>query len=153
MRVVIVEAEVPGLGGGEVYEAVADFKRYAELTEAVRSVELRGEREGGGLLSDWEVNFRNGILRWSEEDWFDRDAGTIRFAMVNGDFEAYSGAWEIHSGDDGPLVRYRASFDLGVPSLSHVIDPIAERALYDNMVLIMTGLLGPDLRFRSSRPA
>jgi len=149
---VVVEATVPGRELDEVYDAVADFARYEELTETVRKVEIHGEGEGGGLVSSWEVNFRNGILRWSEEDWFDRDAKTIRFTQVDGDMEHYAGAWEIESTEDGPLARFHAEFDLGIPSLRDMLHPIAKRALYNNMVLIMTGLLGPDLQFVSNPP-
>lgn len=149
---VVVEARVPGLEPDQVYDAVADFERYAEMTEAVRQVEIKGEGEGGGLVSSWEVNFRNGVLRWSEEDWFDREGKTIRFAQVDGDMEHYAGAWEIESTDDGPVARFQAEFDLGIPSLRDMLHPIAKRALYNNMVLIMTGLLGSDLHFVTDPP-
>ena len=153
MNDVVVEADAPGLTPRDAYEAVARFERYPDLTNAVRSVDIGGLGPGGGVLSTWEVNFRNGILRWSEEDWFDASNRTIRFTMTEGDFEHYAGAWIVETSDGGARLRYVAQFDLGIPSLSHIIDPIAARALYDNIIQIMHGLLPCELRVRSSAPS
>ena len=40
------------------------------------------------------------------------------------------------------LLRFAASFDMGIPALSSIIDPIAEQALRENIVAIIKGLFG-----------
>jgi hypothetical protein len=44
-------------------------------------------------------------------------------------------------------VVFTASFDLGMPSLAGIIDPIAEHTLRENMCSILRGLLGPGVKF------
>jgi hypothetical protein len=39
-------------------------------------------------------------------------------------------------------VTFDAELDMGIPSLAAIIDPIARNALRDNVLLILTGLLG-----------
>ncbi len=40
------------------------------------------------------------------------------------------------------LDRRAATYDMGIPSLAAIIDPIARNALQDNVLLILSGLLG-----------
>ncbi len=104
--------------------------------------------DGDGVLeSDWVVNFRNGILAWTERDAVDRTARTIAFEQLDGDFAVFTGSWAVAPDGDGTVVRFEATFDLGMPSLAPMVDPIAERALVDNIRAILEGLLGPAVTF------
>ena len=99
-------------------------------------------RAGDGLLqSEWEVNFRNGTLRWSEIDRFDDAAKRIEFSQLGGDFDHFSGSWQVVDGEP-TVVRFDGQFDMGIPSLAQLIDPIAERTLAENIVQIIAGLFG-----------
>lgn len=144
MRNVQVTAIVPATAPAEAYEVLSDFERYPELTHAVRSV-TAVHGEDGTVTSEWEVYFRNGILRWTEADRLDESTLTIAFEQTDGDFDHFSGAWTVEPAGDGCTVRFSASFDLGMPSIAHIIDPIAELALRDNIAIILRGLLGGDL--------
>ena len=70
MRTVEMHARVPDARADEVFDRISDFERYSELTDAVRQVKVTAS-SGGALVSEWEVTFRDGILRWSEEDEID----------------------------------------------------------------------------------
>jgi hypothetical protein len=99
------------------------------------------------------VAFRNGILRWSEEDTFDRAALRIDFTQLEGDVEEFAGSWVCADVDDGCQVRFDARIDLGVPTLADVLEPIATRALLDNTTSIIRGLFGPDVTFAADAAA
>jgi ribosome-associated toxin RatA of RatAB toxin-antitoxin module len=146
MPAVAVTAVVPRRRPDEVFGAVADFAAYPRHTAAVREVAVRSDGDGH-LESNWEVNFRNGILAWTERDAVDRDARTIAFEQVDGDFAVFTGCWTVEPDGDGAVVRFEATFDLGMPSLAPMVDPIAERALVDNIRAILGGLLGPTVTF------
>jgi ribosome-associated toxin RatA of RatAB toxin-antitoxin module len=146
MPEVAVTAAVPGACPDAVFSAVADFASYARHTEAVRQVVVTSV-DGGGVESAWEVNFRNGILAWTERDVVDPGARRIDFEQVDGDFVVFTGAWAVDPDGDGSTVRFSASFDLGMPSLAPMIDPIATRALAESVQSILTGLLGPGVTF------
>jgi ribosome-associated toxin RatA of RatAB toxin-antitoxin module len=155
MRRVTVEATVPDAEADEVFARVQDFPSYPRYTDAVREITIEGTDESG-TTSDWSVNFRGGILRWRERDWTDPVARTIDYEQVEGDFERFEGDWRITPMGSDVLVVFSARFDLGIPTLAPIIDPIAERALRDNIQTILRGLLGDSVTFAavpSSDPA
>ncbi len=141
MRHLEVTARVPDRSAAEIYETLCDFERYPQHSPEVRSVNIKSSGDGE-MLSAWETNFRGGILRWVEKDYFDPAARTIDFEQVEGDIEHFSGRWSVESRPEGGLVRFSGSFDMGIPALSNIIDPIAEQALRENIVAIIKGLFG-----------
>ncbi|SOE07561.1 type II toxin-antitoxin system RatA family toxin [Streptomyces sp. Ag109_G2-15] len=152
MRHVAIEALLPGSDPLTVFERLKDFERYPAHTDAVREVTVRTEPDGT-LLSEWSVNFRNGELRWSERDTVDTANLALRFEQVDGDFERFDGAWTVLGTGDDTTVRFAADFDLGMPSLERIIDPIAERTLRENISAILVGLLGDTLVFATAMDA
>ena len=146
MPFVAVTAAVPGSAPDDVFAAVADFAAYPQHTDTVREVVVKPVADGA-VESFWEVNFRNGILAWTERDAVDVSARRIDFEQVDGDFVLFAGTWAVDPDGDGSTVRFTASFDLGMPSLAPMIDPIAERTLVDNVRAILSGLLGPSVTF------
>jgi ribosome-associated toxin RatA of RatAB toxin-antitoxin module len=150
MRNVVIETVVPAAHGeadaDEVFAKIKDFGQYPKYTDAVREVVIT-TRADGAVDSQWSVNFRNGVLCWSERDWIDDATRGIKFTQLEGDFERFEGTWQVDAEAADVTVRFTADFDLGMPSLAAIIDPIAERALRDNMQAILRGLLGEDLVF------
>ncbi|MFB7939352.1 type II toxin-antitoxin system RatA family toxin [Streptomyces sp. NPDC056049] len=142
MPEVTLDARIPDTTAPAVFERLRDFAAYPKYTEAVREVTVT-DIGGDTLDSDWSVNFRNGILCWSERDRVDAANLTIEFTQTDGDFDRFDGAWTVHSHDDGSVtVRFNARFDLGMPSLAAIIDPIACQALTEAISLILRGLMG-----------
>jgi ribosome-associated toxin RatA of RatAB toxin-antitoxin module len=132
---------VPGLDPDAAFDLISDFKSYPDLTDAVVAVELK-ESEQPGIISTWTVKFRRGLLCWTEQDVLDREAGEIEFHQLEGDFEVFDGYWRVRAVPEGTEVQFEAHFDLGIPTLADLLDPVAERALRDNIALILAGLFG-----------
>ncbi|HEX6358725.1 type II toxin-antitoxin system RatA family toxin [Actinophytocola sp.] len=126
----------------ECYQRLSDFARYPELTDAVRSVEVDPPGPDGAVHSRWTVLFRNGLLRWTESDTLDPVARTITFRQLTGDFETFEGQWSVHERETGCDIAFDAHFDLGIPSLAAILDPVAESTLRANILTIVRGLLG-----------
>ena len=145
MPEVAVTALVRGTCPDAVFAAVAEFAAYPRHTRAVREVVVRSA--GEVVESDWEVTFRNGVLVWTERDEVDPAGRRISFEQTEGDFAAFTGSWLVEPGGEGTTVTFEASFDLGMPSLAPMLDPIAERALVENVRAILGGLLGPSVTF------
>ena len=141
MRTVQVRVAVPEAAPADVFEKLRDFERYPELCDEVQSVTVE-DLGGGKTRSTWEVDFREGILEWVEEDVIDEAAGTITFQEVEGDFEQFEGTWSVEAKDAGSIVMFAATLDIGMDTLGSVIEPIAERSLRENIVLILRGLFG-----------
>jgi ribosome-associated toxin RatA of RatAB toxin-antitoxin module len=140
MRHIDFVTPAPGHTAAEIFPILSDFERYPQLTDAVRSVAVTHAPDGV-VVSTWEVYFRTGILRWTEEDRFDPSSYTITFNQTEGDVEYFAGAWTLEDGNDGCTVRFTADLDLGIPALGSILEPIAERALKDNIRAILNGLL------------
>ena len=142
MRNVRLTMQVRHKSAGEVYRTLSDFARYPELSDAVRSVEV-SQATAARAVSQWEVTFRAGLLRWTEEDFFSPDTCTIRFRQLEGDIDIFEGSWQCTDLDAGSQVVFEANLDMGIPSLADALEPIAVRALVENTVSIVTGLVGP----------
>jgi ribosome-associated toxin RatA of RatAB toxin-antitoxin module len=136
---------------GPCFERIRDFARYPELVNVIRAVTVYPPDLDGTERSDWEVYFRNGILRWSEQDALDRADLRIKFRQIDGDFDYFAGhwaiAWDPGDGSDGSgaescIVTFESDFDFGIPSLAGILDPVAERVFKETIARVLTGLFG-----------
>jgi ribosome-associated toxin RatA of RatAB toxin-antitoxin module len=146
MREVIVQVVVEERTARQAYELICDFRRYPELTDKVNEVVVHPPEADGSLRSDWSVVFRNGLMRWSELDRFVPETLTVEFEQIKGDFEVFRGSWVCEErdpeGSSVTVVTFRSDFDLGIPSLAEILDPVAESTLRDNILRILEGLMG-----------
>lgn len=141
MRQVEVSVRTAGRTAAEVYPTICEFRRYPELTDAVRSVHV-DDLGDGRTGCTWEVRFRRGILRWSEEDRYDRDEHRVRFRLRDGDLDHLVGSWSVVDEEGGCRVEFRCEFDMGIPTLAEVIEPIAADTLREHVEIILRALLG-----------
>ena len=141
MRSVRLRLQVPHKSANDVYATLADFERYPELSDAVRSVAIT-EVSDNVTVSRWEVTFRAGLLRWTEEDTFDPDALSITFRQLDGDIAVFDGSWRCSDAAQGSEIVFAARLDMGIPSLADALEPIAVRTMTDNIVAIARGLFG-----------
>ncbi|MGH3877985.1 MAG: SRPBCC family protein [Actinophytocola sp.] len=124
------------------YRRICEFERYPEFVDEVNSVVVHGDEGAGALMSDWEIVFRNGPLRWTEVDYFQPDQRRIVFEQTTGDFEVFRGSWTVTPAPGGCEVSFETTFDFGIPSLAGVLEPIATKVLKEGIALIVHQLLG-----------
>jgi ribosome-associated toxin RatA of RatAB toxin-antitoxin module len=136
-----VEISIPvsDRGAAEMYALLCDTKRYPELTDAVLSVHVEKKNDSTSV-SSWSVRFRNGIMTWTEVDTYYPERRTVEFTQVDGDFDHFTGTWSVEEDGTGCAVRFCAEFDLGMPTLAAMIDPLAQMALQENVTNIVAGL-------------
>ncbi len=130
-----------------VLRLVTDFERWPAASDSVRSVEVERQSDGSEI-SQWEVVFREGLLRWSERDWIDLGANRAVFELIEGDPHLFNGVWLVEPDDAGSTLTFDAEFDLGMPSLAHVLDPIAVEAVEDAIGSVLRGLYGANLALK-----
>jgi ribosome-associated toxin RatA of RatAB toxin-antitoxin module len=130
-----------------VLRLVTDFERWPAASDSVRSVEVERQADGSEI-SQWEVVFREGLLRWSERDWIDVGANRAVFELIEGDPHLFNGVWLVEPDDAGSTLTFDAEFDLGMPSLAHVLDPIAVEAVEDAIESVLRGLYGATLALK-----
>ncbi|MDN0197946.1 SRPBCC family protein [Streptomyces sp. S.PNR 29] len=140
MRHVELDAVVLGENAQTVYDSIARFDRFPELAPHVSSTTVHGSLPDAKGSSSWELHFRSGLLRWTEEDRFVRDELQIQFEQTDGDFDTFAGTWALTEQGGDVAVHFEVDFDFGIPSLEGILDPIAERVIKETVAWAITGL-------------
>ena len=141
MRSTELRGRVAGLEPAEVFERLGRFELYTELGPSIRSIEVE-HIDAHTMRSKWDVDFRGGSMRWTEEDRLDPEAGTITFSLVEGNLREFSGQWKVSEVDGGSEVSFAVQFAIGMPSMASFIDPVAEQAIRENLGAVLQGLFG-----------
>ncbi|MCG8296409.1 SRPBCC family protein [Pseudomonas entomophila] len=139
MKEVSLNAYVPSQSAEQVYAAISNFSLYPQLCESVRNIEIESI-DDNQVLSNWEVNFHSGILKWQERDVFDPANLHIHFRQTAGDIDHFSGYWQVSEAPEGASIAFHSCFDLGMPMLADMLDPVARQAIRDNISAIINGL-------------
>jgi ribosome-associated toxin RatA of RatAB toxin-antitoxin module len=148
VREVRLAAVIANVHPDDAFAAVTDVERFPTLCDDVRDV--RVDLVDGQRQSVWKVKFRGGVLEWTEHDAPDPQARTMSFRLVAGDFKEFDGAWQVRPHDSGSAVEFTARFDLGIPALRAVLEPIAGKSLRTNLSAVLRGLFGPDIQFEGA---
>lgn len=140
MRHVELDAVVRSEKVGHVFENIVKWEKYPQLAPHVQAATAHVAYPADEGSSSWELHFRSGLLRWTEEERFFPERGEIHFDQTDGDFDSFAGQWHITQSGDDVLVRFDADFDFGIPSLEGILDPIAERVIKETVAWAITGL-------------
>ncbi|AXE77977.1 SRPBCC family protein [Streptomyces atratus] len=138
---VALDTENPSAAFG----TIADFTRFADIAEDIHVVETHPPATPDTPRdSDWEVNFRRGIMRWNEAETLDPERLRIEFDQTDGDFEEFRGSWQLApaGSGSGTEVRFEVTYDFGIESLVGIMDPIAERVIKRAICSVLEGLFG-----------
>ena len=135
----------PDVSADEAFAVLCELDRHVREGATIISLRLE-DHDGDTRVSHWETRFRNGILRWSQRDVLDPQARTMTFALRDGDAETLEGQWRIELAEQGCRIHFACDFDLGIPSLSDFLDPVAVRLLRETVEAQLTDIFGPDLR-------
>ncbi|MFI1369202.1 type II toxin-antitoxin system RatA family toxin [Streptomyces griseochromogenes] len=143
MRTIHLRTTVPADDPDKAFERLVDFTEYSTLAEDVRSVRVHPAPEPGQpRVSEWEVNFRRGIMKWSERDVIDPVQRRVVFDQIDGDFERLEGTWQLDGVEAGCEITFEATYDFGVDSLAGIMDPPAERVIKRSICSVLAALFG-----------
>lgn len=124
-----------------VWEVVTDIERYPDSMESVRWVKIIDGSDPLARRSGWSVLLKGSILEWEEVERIDQDRRVMRFHQVAGDMEIFDGEWRVTPLDDGRTkVRLRTRFEIGIPLLADMLNPVAERSLRANSREMLLGI-------------
>ena len=115
-----------------VWAAVLDLEAFTPALDDVRRIEVLS-RDGDVRITAWSVLLKGSVMEWVERETIDAPARRMSFEQVEGDLAHLEGYWEVlPEGAGGSRVRLHVEFDLGVPLLEEMLNPVAARALHDN---------------------
>jgi ribosome-associated toxin RatA of RatAB toxin-antitoxin module len=131
---IIVTGTHPGIAPDAAFAVFDDLETHVVRTSVVRSVTVEPGDGPDHRISCWQVQYRKGLLKWSQHDHLDREARVLTFTRRDGDPAELSGTWAVDPEGDGSRVTFTCRFDLGVPTLSGTLDPLAGRILRETIV-------------------
>jgi coenzyme Q-binding protein COQ10 len=130
-----------------VWDVVNDVESYPRLMEHVRSLEVR-ERQPTYRLTAWEVEMMGCLMHWVEREDIDPGRYRIDYRQIEGDLATFDGFWQLEPLTDATCrVTLAVQFEIGVPMLSEMINPVAERAVHDSsrkMLLALAAEAAPE---------
>lgn len=149
MRTIELRASVPACAPADAFERLSDFSRFPELCGEIRSIE---QHPGEPRRTDWSVEFRQGLLSWTEREIFDHEGLRVEFSQVDGDFADFRGTWRVTAAGDASEIVFEVTYDFGIESLAGAMDPIAERLLLRVVGDVLHGLFDDVVLAKSTDP-
>lgn len=123
-----------------IWDLINDVESHPQLMEHVRSVDVL-ERSPTHRRTAWEVELKGCVVRWTEHEDMDRERWHIDYHQLEGDMGQFEGYWQLEPlSDESCRVTLTVVFDVGLPMLGEMIDPIAERAIRDNSLSMLHSL-------------
>ncbi|MER6392484.1 type II toxin-antitoxin system RatA family toxin [Streptomyces sp. NPDC059382] len=117
----------------DAWRAVTRLEDYADYMENVESVTVLGATESGARTSEWSVLLKGSVLEWVEEDELDEANRVMSFSQVSGDLDEFTGYWRVDDRGDGTsVVVFSVDFEIGIPLLADMLNPVAAKALREN---------------------
>jgi len=130
-----IDAEVD-----EVWSMVRGVEAYPNYMTNVRSVDILADH-GDTRVTAWSVFLKGSILEWSESERIDDSVRRIEFSQLDGDLERFVGYWQVTADESGATrVVLDIDFEIGIPLLAQMLDPVAGRALRDNSEQMLRSL-------------
>jgi ribosome-associated toxin RatA of RatAB toxin-antitoxin module len=121
-----------------VWDVVADFASYPALMPNVLSIDIL-ERSGDTAVSAWRTLLDGTEMSWEERDTFE-PCSRISFEQIDGDLELFRGAWTLTGEDGGVRVQLSMEFDIGIPSLAAVLNPLGVQAIRANSMSMLNAI-------------
>lgn len=123
-----------------VWHAIVDIESFPASMDSVRSVKII-ERCGSNRRSAWSVLLQGAVLQWEEAETLDREATTVTFRQLSGDLAQLDGRWSLAEHKPGvTTVCFDVFFQIGIPLLAEMLDPVAQRSLRENSIEMLRGI-------------
>jgi ribosome-associated toxin RatA of RatAB toxin-antitoxin module len=126
---------------GVVWRAVTDVERYPESMRSVRAARILDAPSATTRRTEWSVSLKGSILEWEEDETLDPERMVMRFRQLSGDMEKFDGEWTVDPVDaERSTVRLTVEFEIGIPLLADMLNPVAQRSLRENCVEMLRGI-------------
>ena len=124
----------------KVWAVVNDLESYPRLMEHVRSLKML-ESSPTHRLSEWEIDLKGCVMRWVEREAIDSARYRIDYRLVEGDLGMFEGFWQLEPlADASCRATFSVLFDIGIPMLSDMLNPVCERAIRENSIRMLTSV-------------
>lgn len=137
---VVEVSEVMAAPIDRVWDVINDLESYPRLMDHVRSLKIK-EQTPTHRLAEWQIDLKGCVMRWNEREDIDRDRYRIDYRALDGDLAEFDGYWQLEAlSPESTRVTHSVSFEIGIPMLSQILNPVAERAIRDNTHKMLASL-------------
>ncbi|MCW7536774.1 SRPBCC family protein [Aquabacterium sp. A7-Y] len=121
----------------KVWELVKNIEDYPRFMKPVREVKVLS-RTGDVTDAEWEIELKGSLLRWSEREICRPEEHRIEFVQIEGDLEKFEGHWDLKAASpEATEVELQVDFEIGIPMLRDMLNPVAEKALRENAITML----------------
>ena len=124
----------------EVWALVVDVESYPTYMENVESVVRSADDTDGRRHTTWSVLLKGSVLEWTEAETVIASAHRMEFSQVDGDLDQFDGFWQLREVEGGTHAELVVEFEIGIPLLATMLNPVAARALEDNSKAMLLAL-------------
>ncbi|MFF7635128.1 type II toxin-antitoxin system RatA family toxin [Kitasatospora sp. NPDC008050] len=125
----------------DAWAAVVDVLGYPDCMESVDSVEIVDQPDESHRTTAWSVRLKGSVLRWTEAELIDHRARRFDFEQLSGDLGEFAGHWAVRPAPPGgSTVSLHVDFDIGIPLLAQMLNPVAADALRENAAQMLAAL-------------
>jgi coenzyme Q-binding protein COQ10 len=136
MPLIIVRERIEG-PIAKVWELVRNIEDYPRFMKPVQEVNVLS-RAGNVVEAEWAVELKGSLLRWSERETCYPAEHRIDFVQIEGDLEKFKGHWDLKAlSDEVTEVELQVDFEIGIPALRDMLNPVAEKALRENSITML----------------
>lgn len=115
----------------QAYEIAKNMEEYPKFMENLESVTVV-ERGPGYTITDWVSLVDGRVFKWQEKDIFDEEKMLITYKQTAGDLKKFEGQWSFTEEQDGTKITLTVDFEMGIPMLSALLNPILKKKLKSN---------------------
>lgn len=125
-----------------VWSSILDIESYPRTMSHVREVKIVEQLDAHRRKAAWSVLLKGSILEWVEEERVDEEVHRIDFRQLTGDLAHFDGHWAVESSPQTGLtnVEFVVEFEIGIPSLAEMLNPVATRALRESCDKMLAGI-------------
>lgn len=124
----------------EVWSLLRDLSNYPRLMEPVHALDII-EDGADWTIAEWEVELKGSMLKWIEREERFPQEYKINFQQISGDLEKFEGYWKLESLSSlVTQASLKIDFEIGIPMLKDMLEPIAEKALRENAKKMLLSL-------------
>lgn len=120
-----------------VWAEVLDIAAFPSYMDEVREIEILSH-DGDTRRSRWQILLKGSVLEWEEQERIDAANHEINFHQIEGDLAYFTGRWTVSQTERGVRTELHVEFDIGIPLLADMLNPVAARALEENSYKILS---------------
>ncbi len=109
-----------------VYDFVKHVENFPQFIENIKSIKIIKEKNNR-KVADWKIDVQGVPVQWREEIIFDDTNKTMKFKMLEGDYEVYEGEWKFLSLPRGTQIFISVNLGWGFPSFETFIGDVLRR--------------------------